>query len=322
MLRRPPTDLNCVVAFVLLPVSDRRCYRCDMELRDFRIGDLQIFSIVQQCGSVSGASRQIGVSPSQVSKAIARLEAHMEEPLLLRSSRGVTLTKLGKKILPGIHRILVEFQHLRPTPDEEHTLAIAAPTYLNDILIPRLCAFDPKLRVRALEMSPALIRTYAGENILDAALLVGETQLTDSWSQTEVGVLHKSLFASPGLATQLGTDISAEDIRDVPLITPVSSIDGRFVLLNDDCPLGDNRRVGHEAYTIALGLQMASVSNHLVFGPRIAVRSYIARGDLVEISVAGWDEKDAVFFACHVDRVKKHEERFIVDSMRHALERA
>lgn len=55
-----------------------------------------IFYTVAQCGNISAAAKKLYISQPAVSKSISRLEESFTSPLLIRSSRGVTLTENGK----------------------------------------------------------------------------------------------------------------------------------------------------------------------------------------------------------------------------------
>ncbi len=55
-----------------------------------------IFYTVAQCGNISAAARKLYISQPAVSKSVSRLEESFSSPLLVRSSRGVTLTENGR----------------------------------------------------------------------------------------------------------------------------------------------------------------------------------------------------------------------------------
>ena len=55
-----------------------------------------IFYTVAQCGNISAAAKKLYISQPAVSKSISRLEENFSSPLLVRSSRGVTLTENGQ----------------------------------------------------------------------------------------------------------------------------------------------------------------------------------------------------------------------------------
>lgn len=55
-----------------------------------------IFYTVARCGNISAAAKKLYISQPAVSKSISRLEESFASPLLIRSSRGVTLTENGQ----------------------------------------------------------------------------------------------------------------------------------------------------------------------------------------------------------------------------------
>jgi len=59
---------------------------------------MRSFAHVVREGTVSGAARRLGVSQSAVSQHIAKLEARVGAPLLVRGRDGVVLTQVGKEI--------------------------------------------------------------------------------------------------------------------------------------------------------------------------------------------------------------------------------
>ncbi|MEG0557723.1 MAG: LysR family transcriptional regulator, partial [Comamonas sp.] len=64
-----------------------------------RFAELQTFVQVAQLGSFSAAARARDVSPSAVSKIVARLEARLGVQLLRRSTRRLELTAEGEQLL-------------------------------------------------------------------------------------------------------------------------------------------------------------------------------------------------------------------------------
>ncbi|MER9677275.1 LysR substrate-binding domain-containing protein [Mesorhizobium sp. M0208] len=61
-----------------------------------RSGEMEVFARVVQEGGFSAAARSLDLTPSAVSKLIARLEARLGTRLLLRTTRAITLTEEGE----------------------------------------------------------------------------------------------------------------------------------------------------------------------------------------------------------------------------------
>jgi DNA-binding transcriptional LysR family regulator len=288
---------------------------------EMRVGDLVSFLAVLRSGSISNAARELGVTPSQVSKAIARLESAWHIRLLARSSRGVTLTEAGHRARPHIEEAIA---HLSSPGDAMHMtrLTLAAPSSLIDAFLPSIAQALPSLYLRALVLPPQLLRADAGENVFDATLLTADQdRFPPSWVSSPLGDLRQGLFGSPRLSAKLGPQpVPVARLRAVPFVVPVYNVEGRYVAVEDDCPLPlRDRLAGHQAQTIGLALALAAVSDQLVFGPAIAAHEHLAAGRLVEIRVRDWDSRSLVYLACNGDRVLAQVQRSIVTALQDAL---
>lgn len=77
---------------------------------DYRAGEMEVFVQVAQLGSFSAAGRQLGLSPSAVSKIITRIETRLGTRLIVRSTRALQLTPEGDTYLRRAQRILGEIE--------------------------------------------------------------------------------------------------------------------------------------------------------------------------------------------------------------------
>src|SRR5665647_2474835 len=59
------------------------------------LSDMAAFARVVDAGSFSGAARQLGLTPSAVSRQVARLESVLRVRLLERTTRKLRLTEAG-----------------------------------------------------------------------------------------------------------------------------------------------------------------------------------------------------------------------------------
>jgi DNA-binding transcriptional LysR family regulator len=63
-------------------------------------------------GSFSAAARELDVAPSVITKRITRLEEHVQTRLIVRSTRGLTLTPAGERLLPRLLCVMTELDEL------------------------------------------------------------------------------------------------------------------------------------------------------------------------------------------------------------------
>src|SRR5260370_41255608 len=83
---------------------------------ELRIADLGTFLTIVRLGSLSGAARALRVTPSQVSKAVSRLERQLRLQLLRRGTRGVAVSDEGMRLVPRIEDALGPLPALRAHP--------------------------------------------------------------------------------------------------------------------------------------------------------------------------------------------------------------
>ncbi len=291
-------------------------------LTDLRFGDVLTFLTVHRCGAITGAARALKVTPSQVSKAVHRLERQLGATLLSRSTRGVIVSDAGRRLIPQLEDVAARLQHLRPDAVAREELALAAPSYLNAIFLPRIAAALPDAVVRGLELPPALVRAYAVENFFDLALVAGAEQLPGAWVHSAVGHVRKSLFATPDVAKKLGPQpIDPKKLAALPFVTPIYNVSGQFVPADDGCPLGHSeRRLGHQSQTLVVGLDLARSTGQLIFGPAIAAHAHVARGELVEVRVRGWHVREPLTLAVNGERVRARTQKALAALVARALD--
>jgi DNA-binding transcriptional LysR family regulator len=292
-------------------------------LENLRLADFVTFFAVQREGSVSGAARALGVSPSHVSKTVARLEKQLHLVLLNRGVHGVSVTDEALRIMPDLEEVVRRLQRVieQPQSEQTRTLTVAGPSWLIMLLLPVIAESQQQLRFCALELPPATLRAHAAENFFDLSLIAGRANLPSSWHRTQVGEVRRVLLARPSLASRLQPmPARVERVLEIPFITPVYSSNGQFVQADDDCPVSySERRLGHRVQTFHMALELAARIDQVVFGPLIAARHYVEQDRLVEIPVHGWKSNELLSVACNPERVLAHEHAAIIEATRRAL---
>ncbi len=109
--------------------------------------NIKAFLLVARSGSFSGAARELGVAPSVVTKRITRLEEEMGAQLFVRSTRALSLTPAGERLLPQYQRLVAELDEIIGATAAaergiEGHLRVKGPTTLTSLYLgPILCDF-------------------------------------------------------------------------------------------------------------------------------------------------------------------------------------
>jgi DNA-binding transcriptional LysR family regulator len=133
--------------------------------------------------SVVRAARRLHVTPSAVSNGLARLRAVLDDPLLIRSGRGVVPTPRAALLAPGLGRALrdldqaVHGEGFDPaTTDREFTLATADVGQV--VKLPRIVAAlavrMPRARLRVLSIDTLVASGGLAGTEIDVLIGAGE----------------------------------------------------------------------------------------------------------------------------------------------------
>lgn len=93
-------------------MKDSRLPRYALNLHRLDLVSLSLFCIVSRAGSISKGAALARLALGAASKRIVDLETAVGSPLLVRHSRGVTLTPAGRALLQHAQRILADVDHL------------------------------------------------------------------------------------------------------------------------------------------------------------------------------------------------------------------
>jgi DNA-binding transcriptional LysR family regulator len=133
--------------------------------------------------SVVRAARRLHVTPSAISNALARLRAALDDPLLVRSGRGVVPTPRAAALAPAIARALrdldqaIHGQAFDPTTtDRELSLAIADVFQVVKLpaIVAALTAKMPRARLRVLSIDTLVAAGGLGGTEIDVVVGAGE----------------------------------------------------------------------------------------------------------------------------------------------------
>lgn len=189
-----------------------------------RFDAMSVLLAVVDAGTLSAASRQLGMPLTTVSRKISDLEAHLKARLLVRSGRQMALTDAGRSYVAACRRILEEVDEVERAAAGEYSapkgnLVITAPIVFGRLhVLPIITDFlksQPEITVR-LALADRFVNL--AEEHIDVALRIGE--LADSsLVATRVGAIRRVVCASPAYLAEHGTPKSPADLASRVCIT-------------------------------------------------------------------------------------------------------
>ncbi|MDR6235268.1 DNA-binding transcriptional LysR family regulator [Pseudomonas psychrotolerans] len=181
-----------------------------------RSGEMAVFVQVVEAGSLSAAARALRLTPSAVSRSIARTEQRLGTRLLLRTTRAITLTAEGEAYLRAARRILADLAEVEEAIADQGVprgrLRVSAALYHGRmILVPLVAAFSARYPdiVVDLALGDEVVDILAGQ--ADVAIRFG--QLADSpLTARPIGITGQVIVASPAYLARRGTPQVPEDL--------------------------------------------------------------------------------------------------------------
>ena len=253
---------------------------------------LSVFAAVASCRSFRAAARELGLSPSAVSHAVAGLEARLGTRLLARTTRSVAPTEAGQTLLAQLKPALAEIDGAVARASESGStpsglLRITVPRgAVQPLLLPRVAAFARAYPDITLELhgDDGLVDIVAQG--FDAGLRFGES-LDKDMVAVRFGPRQQRMVAvaTPTFLAAHGTPAHPRDLVGIPCIAlrfPGGALykwelekGGEAIEVAVDGPLilNDNRLVLEAA---CAGIGLGFVLEH-------TVRDEIARGDLTRV---------------------------------------
>lgn len=179
--------------------------------------ELNFFLTIIKAGSLSGAARELGITPPAISKRLAQMEERLGVSLLNRSTRRLSLTTEGELYRDDAMRILAEIDHMeqrvsRGRTDVKGRLRINAPLGFGRVYITPLVS-DFVKRHPGIEIQLQL--TDAPLNLVDEGFDLGIRfgELPDTRIiARKLAANRRLLCASSAYLQQHGTPVVPRDL--------------------------------------------------------------------------------------------------------------
>ena len=184
---------------------------------DNRFGDIETFLQVASGGSLAAAAKSLRLTPSAVSRSIARLEQRLGVTLLRRTTRSLALTAEGVAYRDRMSVLLADMTTVEASLGSEQQgprglLRINASPSIGTMgllpILPRFTARYPDIIID-LALSDTIVDLV--EERADIAIRIGPLRDTQLRAK-KLGHSRMLLIASPDYLARRGTPVTPDDL--------------------------------------------------------------------------------------------------------------
>jgi DNA-binding transcriptional LysR family regulator len=193
---------------------------------------LQAFLAVARHRSFTGAARELGVSRSAVSQSVRQLEEQLRVVLLARTTRSVSLTDAGRRLVegagPSLGRIASALAEVSAEPGEavgrvRLTVPRSAVPFVIEPVVPELRARHPRIEVEVV-VEDRLVDIVAEG--YDAGVRLSESIQRDMVQLRLTDPFRFVVVGAPAYLAEHGTPQRPEDLMRHECITLRSQTTG------------------------------------------------------------------------------------------------
>jgi DNA-binding transcriptional LysR family regulator len=183
-----------------------------------RLDAMSLLLAVVEAGSLSAASRRLGMPLATVSRKLADLERHLKTRLLVRSARRATLTDTGRTYVEACRLIIEQVEEAERTAMGEYAsprgaLKVTAPIAFGRIhLLPVALEFLQQFREVELQLVQSDNVLNLREERIDVAIRIGDLP-DSSLVATRIGATRRVVCVSPQYLAKHGRPKSPEELN-------------------------------------------------------------------------------------------------------------
>jgi DNA-binding transcriptional LysR family regulator len=250
--------------------------------------DLHTFIRVAELGSLSAAARERDVPVSQISRALARLEALHQVRLAHRTTHAISLTEAGQALLEHGRRMLHNYAQfeddVRGAASVSGVVKLAASPGMAQYVI------VPSLPFLALEHPQLSIELHVDDRMvdmvqqgIDLAIRTGDVG-SDTLVARKIGDHGRRLYATPGYIAAHSMPQTLQDLEQHQLITnSAQPILNRWPFLIDGKAITHIARGHYRANSSDSVMAMALQGLGIVRSNTAICEPLVARGQLVRV---------------------------------------
>ncbi|MBJ9984202.1 LysR family transcriptional regulator [Acinetobacter sp. S40] len=252
-----------------------------------RLQQFAIFVEVAKRESFSEAALRLDLPRSTVTSAIQSLETYYKVRLFQRTTRRVSLTQDGKRVLPDCQNLLMDYQLLEQmiqthNQDYQGILKVDMPSRIShQIVVPALHDFFRQYPNIQIQLHSSDHLTNLVEQEVDCVVRVGTLE-NSSLIAKSIGRLEMVNCASPDYLQHFGIPHGLEDLPQHYMVNYPNGVgeqQGIFFYGQERIKLNARLSVNNtEAY-----IQAARSGLGMIQIPYYDVREDLAKGSLIEI---------------------------------------
>jgi len=254
-----------------------------------QLSRLMVFAEVVKQASFTGAATQLGISKSAVSQQIKSLEADMGIRVLNRTTRGVSTTALGEKLLSRCHilkdqvdLVLKDVANAEDNPKGRFAITLPYSLEANVVMpaIEQLCLEYPGIQPELIVSDRSLDLV---ENNLDVAIHAGELP-DSSYRALPIGTVTEIFCASPLYLNKNSIPMKLTDLAQLKWIATSwqkQKMSVYDITTNEKTTIELNQFSKVNNFPSALSMALCHLGVVLV--PENVAKSLIKSGELVHI---------------------------------------
>ncbi|WP_447528668.1 LysR family transcriptional regulator [Vreelandella sp. TE19] len=288
---------------------------------------LKIFVVVADQGSITAASKALGIPNSTVARQLTQLENQLGKQLILRSTRHLRLTEEGKSIYQKAASLIAELDEVENEIKSEQgylsgkiTLAIPSEfgvKWLNEILA-EFALVHPNVSIECItSMAPLdpvrrdidISIAYHRGNFEDSSLIM-----------RKLVKLESVVVASPALIKSHGIPEKVQELPGLPCISTLLALEQNpwhFIGKNGALfHLSIESRYKVDSSQMLIAGAIKGIGYAII--PRVFCEQHLATGELVEIPL---DHTPAPLeiVAIYPNRSINYRSRWLVEEIANAL---
>ena len=276
------------------------------------LSQMKTFVLTSELGSLAAAARTLGISPAAVSKQLTRLEEELGLQLLLRSTRRLELTEIGRNYCFQCRRILEEVEaasalisQIKVVPNGVLKV-VSGRHFAASYIVPHMKEF--LLRYPKIELNLELAERVPDLNVEAIDILIGMSiSATGDAVQKRIATTSYSLCASPSYLKQFGIPKKPDDLKN-----------HRYIAHSMRKPDNELLFYDKEVVTITPYIRVNDAQTMLNFAldglgivklHRYVVKKHLEQGTLQEVLVS-YNNSDVPIYVAYPQR------RFIASKVR------